>query len=179
MRPDPDPSVMDPAARLDPLHRPWPTGHGPGTVVGSGIRRILLATDLGPASTAAVDHALALAAALGASLVVASVVEPGRPIPGVGGRVDQLREAREGGVRRITDQAQSLGIRATFLVWLGEAGPSVVAAAEAEGADLIVVGSHGRAGVARLLLGSVSDHVIRHASCPVLVVPPGDDPPAS
>jgi nucleotide-binding universal stress UspA family protein len=97
-------------------------------------------------------------------------------MPGGGARADQLRERRESGVRTITDGARGLGIRATFLVWLGEAGPSIIAAAEAEEADLIVMGTHGRVGVTRLLLGSVSDHVIRHASCPVFIVPPAQDP---
>jgi nucleotide-binding universal stress UspA family protein len=58
----------------------------------------------------------------------------------------------------------------SFLVWTGQPGESIVSAAQAEDADLVVVGSHGRGVVARILLGSVSDHVVRHAPCPVLVV---------
>jgi universal stress protein A len=45
-----------------------------------------------------------------------------------------------------------------------------VAAANSEGVDLIVVGSHGRSGVSRFFIGSVSDYVVRHARCPVMVV---------
>jgi nucleotide-binding universal stress UspA family protein len=45
-----------------------------------------------------------------------------------------------------------------------------VEASVAEAADLIVVGTHGRGRVGRLVLGSVSDHVVRHAPCPVLIV---------
>jgi nucleotide-binding universal stress UspA family protein len=164
---------MDIASRTDraPADR-----FGPPSAVGAAapIRRILLATDLGTSSSAATARALALARALDASLVVTSVVEPVRPVPG-GTRADQLRDRRETGVRAITDEARRMGVRATFLVWQGEPGPAVVTAAEAEDADLIVLGTHGRAGVTRLLLGSVSDHVVRHAACPVLVVPPGDD----
>ncbi len=51
-------------------------------------------------------------------------------------------------------------------------GGSIAAAAEAEGADLVVVGTRGRSGAGRMFLGSVSDHVVRHAGCPVLVVRP-------
>jgi len=56
--------------------------------------------------------------------------------------------------------------------WEGDAGESIVEASEAETADLIVVGTHGRGAVGRLFLGSVSDHVVRHARCPVMVVRP-------
>ena len=57
-----------------------------------------------------------------------------------------------------------------FLVWEGEPGTAIVEAAIAESADLVVVGTHGRSRVGRLVLGSVSDHVVRHAPCPILIV---------
>jgi nucleotide-binding universal stress UspA family protein len=56
------------------------------------------------------------------------------------------------------------------MVWTGHPGESIVAAASAESADIIVVGSHGRSRIGRMVAGSVSDHVVRHAPCPVLVV---------
>ena len=56
------------------------------------------------------------------------------------------------------------------LIWEGEPGEAIVAAADSENADLIVVGSHGRSGVSRFLIGSVSDFVVRHAHCPVMGV---------
>jgi nucleotide-binding universal stress UspA family protein len=65
-----------------------------------------------------------------------------------------------------------MGITVSFLVWTGDPGESIVSAAEAESADLVVVGTHGRGTIGRLLLGSVSDHVVRNAPCPVLVVRP-------
>jgi nucleotide-binding universal stress UspA family protein len=52
----------------------------------------------------------------------------------------------------------------------GEAAAAIVKEAEDRGADVIVVGSHGRTGVKRLFLGSVSERVVRHAHCPVLVI---------
>jgi nucleotide-binding universal stress UspA family protein len=67
-------------------------------------------------------------------------------------------------------RGRQAGVHVSFLVWEGEPGPSIVEAAEAEGADLIVVGSHGRGRVGRFLIGSVSDHVIRNAAAPVLIV---------
>ena len=64
----------------------------------------------------------------------------------------------------------------SFLVWTGDPGDMIVEAAEAEHADMIVVGSHGRGAVGRLFLGSVSEHVVRNAPCPVLVVRPKEGP---
>ena len=64
------------------------------------------------------------------------------------------------------------GIDVSFLVWTGDPGDVIVEAAEAEHADMVLVGSHGRGPVGRLLLGSVSEFVVRNAPCPVLVVRP-------
>jgi len=135
------------------------------------IQLVMLATDLGPASAAATDHAIEIASRLGARLLVTSVVDPDRPKrDGTGPRMDQVRAGREAGVQAIVQRARGSGTTATFLVWEGDPGEAIVNAAEAEGVDLIVVGSHGRGQVERFLLGSVSDYVVRHAGCPVLVV---------
>ena len=107
------------------------------------VPRVLLATDLGPASAAATDAAIELARDLRGSLLVVSVLEPGRGTP-FGARIDQIRERRERGARDIADRARAAGGAAAFLVWQGEPGPSVVAAAEAEGADFIILGSNQR-----------------------------------
>ncbi len=58
----------------------------------------------------------------------------------------------------------------TFLVWTGEPGESIVEAAVAEDVDVVLVGAHNRGTLGRLLMGSVSEHVARHAPCPVLIV---------
>lgn len=55
----------------------------------------------------------------------------------------------------------------------GDPGWAIVAAAKDCNADLIVMGTHGRTGVGRALMGSVAEHVLRHANCPVLTVRPG------
>lgn len=132
---------------------------------------IMLATDLGPASSIATDRAIEIATRLGARLLVTSVVGPGlRDGVASGRRIDQLRAELESGAQAVVEEARANGANATFLVWEGEPGEAIVGAAEAEGADLIVVGSHGRGPVGRFLVGSVSDFIVRHASCPVLVV---------
>ena len=85
-------------------------------------------------------------------------------------RLDQLRAEREPRLLEVVEHARAWGVETTYLLWTGEPGKSIVAAAEAERADLIVVGTRGLARAGRWLLGSVSDHVVHHASCPVLVV---------
>ena len=137
------------------------------------IRTILLATDLSASSREATDRAIDLASRLEARLVIVNVLEK-RRLAGGGAheRVDQARAERETHLVNVVRDARTAGVTAEFLVWQGDPGGSIAAAAEAEGADLVVVGTRGRSGAGRMLLGSVSDHVVRHAGCPVLVVRP-------
>jgi nucleotide-binding universal stress UspA family protein len=135
------------------------------------IETILLATDLTAASDAATFRAVDLAVQLRARLLIVNVLEQ-RRLSGVGwhDRVDQARKERETRLVGTVRDARSFGATAEFLVWEGDPGSSIVAAADAEHADLVVVGSRGRSGPGRMLLGSVSDHVVRNADRPVLVV---------
>jgi len=137
------------------------------------IRTILLATDLTAASREATERAIDLATRLDARLLIVNVLEKGR-LSGGGShdRVDQARREREAHLVKVVRDARAAGVTAEFLVWEGDPGGSIAAAAEAEAADLVVVGTRGRSSAERMLLGSVSDHVVRHAGCPVLVVRP-------
>jgi nucleotide-binding universal stress UspA family protein len=146
------------------------------------IRRLLLATDLGQSSELASDRAIQIAHERRADLLVVSVIDPheltqqtGR----FGTRWDQVRDRRHDAARRLVARGNAIGISVTFLVWTGNPGESIVAAAEAEKVDLIIVGTHGRGAIGRLLLGSVSEYVVRKAPCPVFVVrpAPGDTGP--
>ena len=167
---------MSAAPSVEPTRRPLPTG---------GIRRILLATDLSPASEGAAVQALDLAHDLGAELLAVSVIDPrSLRLPGgrVGARVDQVRSSREAAAQGLVAQGRATGVRVTFLIWEGEPGEAIIDAARSEEVDLVVVGSHGRGRAGRFLIGSVSDHVVRHAPCPVLVVRArnvGEDGPES
>jgi nucleotide-binding universal stress UspA family protein len=139
------------------------------------MEKLLLATDLSEASSAATEEAFELAERLGASLLVVSVIDPGSLLLPGGRfrvRVDQVRESREQAAQALVERGREAGVTVSFLVWTGDPGDMIVSAAEAEHADMIVVGSHGRGAVGRLFLGSVSEHVVRNAPCPVLVVRP-------
>lgn len=140
-------------------------------------RRVLIATDGSPTSSAAERAGIELAALAHASLIVVSVIDPtGLRLPGgrLLSRVDQVRAERERALTQTIQDARRQGIPAQFLIWQGDAGDGVIEAAEAEGADLIVVGTRALGPVGRLLLGSVSSHVVTHARCPVLVLGKGD-----
>jgi nucleotide-binding universal stress UspA family protein len=137
------------------------------------IRQIVLATDLGPASEAATDEAFRLAAALQASLLAVSVIDPQTLLlPGgrFRSRIDQERARLEAAAAELVLRGRRDEVQTSFLIWEGDPAESIVDAARSERADVIVVGSHGRGALGRALIGSVSDQVVRHAPCPVLVV---------
>jgi universal stress protein A len=145
---------------------------GGGPIAASPIRRVLLATDLSHASDVATEWAFDLAHRVGASLVVLSVIDPSElRLPGGRflARVDQVRARRETAAQELVQRGRRSGVNVTFLVWDGDPAESIVAAAASEGADMVLVGSHGRGAIGRLLLGSVSEYVVRNAPCPVLV----------
>jgi nucleotide-binding universal stress UspA family protein len=138
------------------------------------INRLLLATDLSPASAVAADEAVRLAVEHGAELIILSVVDPRRlRLPGGRflRRVDQERARVQSDAQVLVSRARASGVRATFLVWEGDPAESIIAASEAERADTIVLGSHGRGLLGRLVLGSTSARVAEDARCRVLVFP--------
>ncbi|HEY8135328.1 MAG TPA: universal stress protein [Candidatus Limnocylindrales bacterium] len=154
-------------ASVDSETVPQTEVHGPSPVK---IRTVLLATDLTPASEAATVQAISMAASLGARLLVVNVIDQGGPVsPLATVRVDQQRALREGPLLQIVNRARARGVEAAFLLWTGEPGQGIVAAAEAEGADMVIVGTRGLDRAGRFLLGSVSDYVVYHSSCPVMV----------
>lgn len=145
------------------------------------VEKLLLATDLSEASSSATEQAFDLATRLGAALLVVSVIDPGslrRSAGRYGGgtRMDQVRERREQIAQALVERGRATGVPVSFLVWEGDPGDMIIQAAQAEHADMILVGSHGRGVVGRFFLGSVSEHVVRHAPCPVLVVRPRELP---
>jgi nucleotide-binding universal stress UspA family protein len=138
------------------------------------IRRVLLATDLSPASESATTEAIALAARHHAELIVLSVIDPRRlRLPGgpFVRRADQEHAELMAGVQAIVARARVTGASATFLVWKGDPAETIMAASESEAADVIVMGSHGRGRLGRILLGSTSARVSEEARCRVIVVP--------
>jgi nucleotide-binding universal stress UspA family protein len=147
-------------------------------------RKILVAVDGGTGSDAALAAAVELARAVSARLAVLHVVESPYDYPDVmyghvPGDIGSLRDARHEAGRNVLDRARALARQAgcepeARLVEGSGPDPSrsIVEEACRWGADLIVVGTRGRCGMRRVLLGSVAEGVARAAAVPVLLVRP-------
>ena len=147
------------------------------------IARILVALDGSAQAQHALAEAAALAQACGAALTLlraVTVIVPSTPM-GMDTAYEQANQAAVAGAQAALDaeRAARPGLEVEATVYSGDAASAIIAAAEH--ADLVVMGSHGRGGVKRFLLGSVSDAVIRGSNRPVMVVrtpepsPPGGE----
>jgi nucleotide-binding universal stress UspA family protein len=140
-------------------------GHSPVNVlvVPQGVpldfKRLLIASDGSVFSEAAWTEALSLAKTMDSALIGVAVAASERDIPVVTKVVRSLEAA-----------ASQQGITLDTMIPVGRPEEGIVKAAEFKGASLIIVGSHGRTGLKRLLMGSVAERVIGNAKCPVLVV---------
>lgn len=144
--------------------------------------RILIATDGSDLADRALDHALQLAKLAGSEVTIVTVTEPATIVGGgyasvAGGVVDpipELIEAQDKAARELLERAAKRaadqGVTAkTVLVDNSFAAEGIVATAAQIDAELIVMGSHGRRGLNRLLLGSQTNNVLAHTKIPVLV----------
>jgi len=144
----------------------------------SAARRILHPTDFSPASRAAFRRALDLARAGRGEVVLVHVLAPAMPMVGEGYVSPKVYEeieasARAWGQKRLdalVARARAAGVRARGLLLEGVAHAQIVRAARSQRADVIVMGTHGRTGLARFFLGSVAERVVATAGCPVLTV---------
>jgi universal stress protein A len=134
-------------------------------------QKILFATDFSPASEAALQYATSLAHDAGATLLILHVEE--LPLPYAGSEVyltqlpypdPELRKRLESIV------PADRSVRCQHRIVQGMPGEGIVRVAQDERADLIVIGTHGRSGLSRVLMGSVAEAVMRRASCPVLTI---------
>jgi nucleotide-binding universal stress UspA family protein len=141
------------------------------------FRKIMVGTDFASASSGALDLASGLALEYEAELVIAHAIEiliPAYPIA-LMPEVTQIERNAKEALDSIVDRVQAVWPRVTGALLWGSPAEQVVRYAEAEHFDLLVVGTHGRHGASRWLLGSVAEKVTRTAHVPVLTVHPGDD----
>ncbi len=140
-----------------------------GTTV--GWKTIVLATDGSKYSAAATERAIAFAKSYGGELKVLSVVDvPSEFYAEAPQAVEDLVKKAKGFVAEAKKQAEAAGVPAETFVGEAEAYQAINNLAKEQKADMIILGSHGRTGLRRLLMGSVTEKVIGYASCPVLVV---------
>jgi nucleotide-binding universal stress UspA family protein len=142
------------------------------------IRRILHPTDFSSASRPAFERALGLARDSRAELIILHVLAPVIPVVGEGYIPPQTYEAIDTAARKsaqkkldaLVARARKAGVRARALLLEGTAHERIASAAKAQRVDLIVMGTHGRSGLARLFIGSVASRVVSAAPCPVMTV---------
>ena len=148
------------------------------------FKTIVCATDFSEASNRALDYALSLAQEAGGRLVLVHVLEAlpeEEPRFSSHFNVPEVRRLLEHDARTSRESLVSEGARTwcdvETVVGHGKAGRELLRVATASHADLIVVGVHGRSAADRALFGSTTEHVVRHAPCPVLSVSPGAGTP--
>ena len=140
---------------------------------------ILVPTDGSAAAERSIDEAIELAVATDARLHALYVVDT-RTLSGLpsaqGSTIEQALEAQgDAAVEGVRDRAEAAGLSVTTTVAVGNPATEILAYADDAPVDAIVMGTHGRTGVDRFLLGSVTERVLRRASAPVLVVRIGDE----
>lgn len=139
--------------------------------IGVGFKKVLIATDGSKYSRSAEKKAIDFAKSYGGELIVVSVVDvPSELYAESPKTVEELVNKAKGYVEDVKKDAESSGVKAQTVVKEGEAYRIITETAKETGAGIIVIGSHGRTGLKRLLMGSVTEKVIGHTSCPVLVV---------
>ncbi len=146
------------------------------------FKRILVTTDFSEAGDHAIGHAFRMAADHGAEVLLLHVVETAvtpNPLyahyyptdlltPEVRTRAEN--EAREALLARVPKSGPMAAVPHRPVVMHGMPAEDIIRAAEEHEVDLIVISTHGRAGLKRFILGSTAERVIRHVHCPVLVV---------
>ncbi len=140
------------------------------------LQKILVPTDFSEDSHRALQVAQSLARDHGATLILAAAAPLPPPV------TDALLPSSEypglvAATRRDLDAvaATILDLPVETHVLGGEPGPAIVAIANDCHADLVVMGTHGRTGLNRMLMGSVAEYVLRNARCPVLTMKPGTE----
>ena len=144
----------------------------------SRIRRVMHPTDFSRASTPAFKRAVEMAKGNHAELLLVHVMVPAVPLMGDGYVSPKVYEDLEAAahaaaqkqLRKLVEKAKEAGARVRGLLLEGVAHERIAQAARSRKADLVVIGTHGRTGFAKLFLGSVASRVLAVSPCPVLTV---------
>ena len=142
------------------------------------IKNILCAVDRSPSSLQAFGYAIALARWQKARLSLLEVIEEAPPrgvtrAPKGDSVPTETRTTLERDLKRVLTARRASDVKVEIFMRKGKVVQEILAQAKASRSDLLVIGSHGRGGVQRLVLGSVAEKVLRLATCPVLTVRSG------
>jgi nucleotide-binding universal stress UspA family protein len=156
-------------------------GKGNSKIAGTrevSIRRILVPTDFSNYSRAALQYAVRLAKRFDAQLTLMNVIHPNYFVTNgdyialdYPSLLVEVRRAAKHDLASLVKETAFQGVPFRALIDEGHPGDRIVDYAEKCGADLIVSATHGRTGLRHALIGSTAEYVVRHAKCPVLVVP--------
>ena len=144
------------------------------------FRRVLFGTDFSPASRPAFRRAVALARQSRGRLLIVHVVPSGMPMGAEGYVTPRMYQEMETAIRksaqkqldRLVAQAKKGGVAVRGLLLTGAAPEAIALTARKERSDVVIVGTHGRTGLDRLLAGSVASRIVGTAPCPVMTVRP-------
>lgn len=132
---------------------------------------ILLAVDELKSSEAVVTHAMNFALSYGARITAVSIVDVNDEFYAqVPHAVDQMVDKAKSLLEKVKKSLEPLGIKTETIVREGEPHEKIVEIAEEKVADIIFMGSHGRTGLKKLVMGSVTEKVIGFSTCPVMVI---------
>ena len=139
---------------------------------------ILVPTDLSEGAEEALDYACEIATKFGATVHLLNVIGiPTLGVPELGialtsTMIDSMVRDNQAALEQLGESKRNCANIGQLLLRTGDARDSIIQVAKELGADLIVMGTHGRRGVTRALLGSVTEAIVRSAPCPVLTVRP-------
>jgi nucleotide-binding universal stress UspA family protein len=147
------------------------------------FKHILIPTDFGEPAAHALDVAVELAAKFDARISILHVYEATQPVPygdGVVWPLHQIEIAARQMLDRLVDATRARGVACDGILKPGIPSDEITAAARDSGAELLVMGTHGRRGLSRFILGSTAERVVRTAPIPVLTISArGDAAPIS
>ena len=135
-----------------------------------GFQRVLVATDGSKQCGTAVERAINFAGSYGGEILVVSIVDvPAEFYAEAPQVVEGMVHKAQGYVEEVKKQAEASGVKTETFVREGEAYQAIIEIAKARDVNIIVMGSHGRTGLKRLLMGSVAEKVIRHGTKPIFL----------
>jgi nucleotide-binding universal stress UspA family protein len=133
---------------------------------------MLVGYDGSPQSEKAVEVAFSLADCIDSTVLIFAVARPPEPATSVEleAVLDDAREHFQEGFNKILEKARAHDLDVKTDMAVGHPGEQIIHRAEVDKIDLIIVGRRGRSMISRMMLGSVSERVLRYAHCPVMVV---------
>ena len=134
------------------------------------FKKILVGLDFGDTSDVVFQKSVTLAQSIGANLILLGVLIPAEDRSVYEGRYREYELQELARLNHFAQRAQAVGVETEVIQMAGSPGWAICEQAKTAEVDLLMVGSHGRMGLSEMLLGSVSNYVMHHADCSVLVV---------